>query len=124
MSDLTMRRLRLRVWIAQVSDLVTFAAFFVIIGGASIHVERNPIIGAAYALAGLAGVSILKMGLVTVAMRHRPPVARLPGWKGALSRPITHGWYWSLYTIILSVAAASGIAGAGFNAASLISSLR
>jgi hypothetical protein len=117
------RRLRLRVWVAQAMDLATFAAFFALVGGASSHVERNPIVAASYALAGLAGVGLLKMGLVTVAMRQRPPAARLPGWRGALSRPITHAWYWPLYTVILSAAAASGIAGAGFNAASLIDSL-
>jgi hypothetical protein len=124
MTDQTARRLRLRVWIAQIADLATFAAFFILVGGASIHVERNPIIAASHALAGLAGVGVLKMGLVTVAMRHRPPVERLAGWRGILSRPITHRWYWPLYTIILSTAAASGIVGAGFNVASLLDSLR
>ena len=118
MTERQQRRLRIRVWIAQGMDLCTFAAFFVLVGG-SVHAERNPIIAAAYAFAGLAGVGLLKLGLVTAAMRHRPPAERIPGWRGAISRPITHRSYWPAYTILLSIAAASGIV-AGINAVRIL----
>lgn len=119
----TRQHLHRRVWIAQIADVLTFAGFMILVGNASVHVERNPVIAVTYAFAGLAGIGLLKMGLVSVALRHCPPAVRPDGWRGAVSRPITHAWYWPLYTVILSAAAASGVAGAGFNVASLLDSL-
>lgn len=100
-----MKRLAHRLVFAQAIDVATFAAFFILVP-VSIHSERNPLISAVFALGGFALVGILKLGYVSFvayrATRFEP------------SRPLI---------IAISVATASGIAGAGFNLASIIDSL-
>lgn len=103
-----MRRLARRLVFAQSIDALTFAAFMVLVGPGSVHVERNPLIAAIYALGGFALVGVVKVAVAA--------------WVGSRStRPLAHP---RLVTVLLSVATASGIAGAGFNAASLVDVIR
>jgi len=100
-----MNRLAKRLMFAQAIDVLTFCLFFLLVHQ-SLHTERNPLIAATFALGGFALVAFVKMGYVSiVAYRaaHFEP-----------SRPLI---------IAISIATASGIAGAGFNLASLIDSL-
>lgn len=102
-----MKRLARRLVFAQSIDALTFAAFMVIVGPGSVHVERNPLIALIYGLGGFAAVGLVKIAVAA--------------WVGFRStRPLRHP---QLVTVLLSVATASGIAGAGMNLASLVDSL-
>jgi len=100
-----MKRLARRLVFAQAIDVTTFAAFYLLIP-VSVHSERNPLIAAMFALGGFALVGIVKMGFVSIV------AYRAAGF--APSRALI---------IAISMATASGIAGAGFNLASLIDSM-
>lgn len=101
-------RLTLRLLLAQSADVLTFLAFYLIVGP-SIHEERNPLILALMALGGIHLVGIVKLGITLIVIRryNRPVV-------------ITRSWYLPLRTAAISAATASGIVGAAFNLASLI----
>lgn len=96
-----------RLIVAQMIDVATFVAFFVLVTD-SVHVERNPLIAAMFAMGGFSLVGLVKIGAASmVAYRsvNQP-----------LARP-------RLVIILMAAATASGIVGAGFNTASLIDSL-
>lgn len=93
-----------RLVFAQGMDVLTFCMFFILVNQ-SVHVERNPLIAAIYTLGGFGLVGIVKMGYVTFVARRAKNFA--PSKK---------------LIIAMSVATASGIAGAGFNLASLLNS--
>ena len=100
-----MKRLAHRLVFAQAIDVATFCAFFILVSN-SPHSERNPLIAALFALGGFALVGLVKMGFVSfVAYRATTFQA---------SRKLI---------VAISVATASGIAGAGFNLASIIDSV-
>ncbi len=99
-----MKHLAKRLVFAQAMDVATFVAFYVLVAN-SPHSERNPLINVLFALGGFALVALVKMGLVSfVAFKSSGMVPS----KGLI--------------IAISMATASGIAGAGFNLASLIDS--
>jgi len=100
-----MNKLAKRLVFAQAIDVATFCAFFMLVP-VSIHSERNPLIAAMFALGGFALVGIVKMGVVSI-VAYRA-ASFVPSRK---------------LIVAISAATASGIAGAGFNLASLIDSL-
>ena len=100
-----MKRLAKRLVFAQALDVATFVAFF-IWAPVSVHSERNPLISAVFALGGFALVGILKLGYVS-----------LIAYRSTRFEPSTK------LIVAISIATASGIAGAGFNLASLIDAL-
>lgn len=114
MPDAVRRRLVRRLVMAQVADGATFAAFALLVGFHGPLQERNPLIAAVYALGGIAGLVALKFGAALL-MEYRA--------RSRLSRPITHAWYWPVWTVVLAAATASGIAGSAFNLAALVRSL-
>lgn len=119
-----MRKLANRLLFAQAMDVLTFSAFFLLVHE-SVHTERNPLIAVIFAIGGFGLVGILKMGYVALVASHASkydagPESEFVGWKyrqPIRSRPS------SGVVIALSIATASGIAGAGFNLFSLIDSL-
>lgn len=119
-----MKRLAYRLVVAQSTDALTFAAFMVIVGPASVHTERNPLVGGIYALGGFAAVGLVKLAaaLIVGARSQRPMKASRVGlirrWHER--HPSFHP---RLAIVMLSIATASGIAGAGLNTASLIDTL-
>lgn len=98
-----------RMLIAQLADVATFALFIWLAGTSSIRYERDPLIAIPFALGGLTVIFAMKAGLAFVVARRAPAPAR-----------ITASWYWPVWTIMISAAAASGIAGAGFNLAAIV----
>ena len=100
-----MKRLAHRLVFAQAIDVATFCAFYLLIQQ-SAHEERNPLIAAMFALGGFALVGLVKMGVVSV-VAYRA-ASFVPSRK---------------LIVAISIATASGIAGAGFNLASLVDSL-
>jgi hypothetical protein len=106
-----MSRLSRRLVLAQGADALTFTAFYAFVGAASGHAERNPLI---LALMALGGVQLV--GLAKVA------VAAYLGWRADRTGPVSVR-YASARTIAMSVATASGIAGAGFNLASILNAI-
>jgi hypothetical protein len=99
-----------RLAFAQSLDAVTFLVFYLFIG-AGTYSEQNPIILAMMAVGGVWLVAAAKMGTaLMVALRYDRVHPRARWW-----RPTT--------VIFLSVAAASGIVGAGFNVASILASV-
>lgn len=119
-----MRCLARRLVFAQSIDALTFAAFMVLVGPGSLHTERNPLVAGIYALGGFAAVGLVKLAAALVVGRRsqRPMKASRIGlvrrWHER--HPAFHP---RLAIVMLSVATASGIAGAGMNTASLIDSL-
>jgi len=90
-------------------DVITLA-FFVLVVGVSIHVERNPLILGLMSLGGIWAVFAFKLGLpimVTLRTRNKPVNPRL----------------YNLIILLICAATASGIVGAGFNTASIINSM-
>lgn len=103
-----MSRPVLRLLIAQAADALTFALFMLTVSGASQHAERNPLVAGVMALGGVQAVVIVKVG-----------VAAVVGWRADHS-PAVSSHYRNCRTVALSVAAASGIVGAGFNLAAVV----
>lgn len=109
-----MTRLAQRLVLAQVLDATTFALFMVVIGANGEHTERNPLVALIWALGGVTAVVAVKIAIAAiVGYRQSHP-----------SRPITKRWYVPLQTVLISVATASGIAGAGFNLGAFLVSVR
>jgi hypothetical protein len=105
-----------RLIFAQGMDALTFVAFYVLVGP-SIHAERNPVVLLLMALGGIQLVALVKVGLAAL-IAHR---MRLP------AKPSPHRLVRAAYPIasllLVSLAVASGIVGAGFNTAALVESL-
>lgn len=110
MTDQRRRVIVRRIFVAQSVDVLTYAVFMVL-ALPSIHAERNPIILFVASLGGVTAILALKLGISGLIewRAHRP-----------VSRPVTRRAYWPVWTIMASAAAASGIAGAGFNIAALL----
>ncbi len=105
-----------RLVFAQGMDALTFVAFYVLVGP-SIHAERNPVVLLLMALGGIQLVALVKVGLAAlIARRMRRP-----------TRPSSHRFVRVAYPVaslvLVSLAVASGIVGAGFNTAALLESL-
>jgi hypothetical protein len=105
-----------RLVFAQGMDALTFVAFYLFVGP-SIHAERNPVVLLLMALGGVQLVALVKVGLAAIiAHRMRQP-----------TRPSAHRLARAAYPIasllLVSLAVASGIVGAGFNTAALVESL-
>lgn len=105
-----MSRQTFRLVAAQSADAVTFLVFYVCIG-AGVHVERNPLILGLMALGGIQAVAVAKIGL-----------AALIGWRHDRRVVLSPRYVW-FRTVMMSVGAAAGIVGAGFNSAAIISSI-
>jgi hypothetical protein len=105
-------RLAFRLLLAQVADVATFLAFYAWVGP-SVHQERNPILIVLMAMGGLAAVAAFKLGITALVIV-----------RGRRAGAIRRRWYVPLRTIAISAATASGIVGAGFNLASIVSSFR
>jgi hypothetical protein len=105
-----------RLVFAQGVDALTFAAFYVLVGP-SLHAERNPIVLLLMALGGIQLVALVKVGLAAlVARRMRRPTVPSPHRIVRLAYPVVS-------LVLVSLAVASGIVGAGFNTAALVESL-
>ena len=100
-----------RMVAAQAIDAATFILFIVFFAAGSIHAEQNPLINLLVGLGGVQLVGVVKIGLALV-VRHR---ALKP-------RTLSLNFEATRFTMI-TLATASGIVGAGFNTASIISSL-
>jgi hypothetical protein len=97
-------------------DALTFVAFYVLAGPA-VHTERNPLILGLMALGGVQLVAIVKVGLAAlVARRMRRPASPSRFRVMRIAYP-------GLSLLLVSLAAASGIVGAGFNTAALLDSI-
>jgi hypothetical protein len=105
-----------RLIFAQAMDALTFVAFYVVVGP-SLHAERNPLILGLMALGGIQLVALVKVGLAALVARRM----RLP------ARPsrfrLVRVAYPALSLLLVSLAVASGVVGAGFNTAALVDSL-
>lgn len=105
-----------RLLFAQGMDALTFAAFYLIVGP-TIHAERNPVVLMLMALGGIQLVALAKIGLAAlIARRIQRP-----------THPSRYRAVRAVYPIaslvLISLAVASGIVGAGFNTAALVESL-
>lgn len=108
------RRQSRRLTVALLADGLTFALFAALVGFGGLHTERNPVIAAAFALAGANGIVLLKAAAaLAVEWRAR----RFP------DRPAARRWLVP-YAIVSSAVLAGTVVGAGFNLASLVASLR
>lgn len=121
-----MRRLAARLLLAQGADAATFLAFY-ILARPTLHSERNGPVLALMAIGGIWLVAAVKLGVAgTVAWRATRPlgpsrVGPLRRWHERHPRVVSaHG---AFRVVGLSAATASGIAGAGFNLASLVHTL-
>jgi hypothetical protein len=108
------RRQARRTTVALAADAATFALFAVAVGMGGVHVERNPVIAAAFAVAGVNGVIALKAAAALV-LEWR--ARRFP------DTPVRRSWLVP-YAITSSLAIAGTVVGAGFNTAALVASLR
>ncbi len=105
-----------RLVFAQAMDALTFVAFYVIVGP-TVHAERNPVVLVLMALGGIQLVALVKIALAAlVAHRMRRPAT--PS-RFRLVRTV----YPVASLVLVSLAVASGIVGAGFNTAALLDSL-
>lgn len=103
-----MPRLAFRLFLAQGLDGLTFAVFMLAFP-ALLGSEQNPIIGVLYGVTGVLAVLVMKVSI------------GLGGAYLATHAKITRP---RLVTILLAIATASGIAGAGMNVAALIEEVR
>jgi len=120
-------RVSFRIVAAQTADAATYLVFMLFFAAGSIHHERNPIIVGLMAVGGIWIIAAAKIGdAAWCAWRfdHPPKPSRFARIR-ALNRAIRIDRWWApVTTVMLSVAAASGIVGAGFNLASIVSSIR
>lgn len=106
----------MRLIFAQSMDALTFVAFYVLVSP-TIHAERNPLVLALMALGGIQLVALVKIGLAALVARQ----LRSPGQPSRFRA--VRAAYPALSAVLVGVAVASGIVGAGFNTAALVSSL-
>jgi hypothetical protein len=105
-----------RLVFAQAMDALTFVAFYVVVGP-SVHAERNPLILGLMALGGIQLVALVKIGLAALVAGRMQRPARPSRYR--LARVAYPG----LSLLLVSLAVAGGIVGAGFNTAALVDSL-
>jgi hypothetical protein len=86
-------------------DAATFLAFYLFIG-AGTYAEQNPIVLAIMGIGGAWLFAAMKIGVAVVAALRFDQTRR----------------YRTALTVLISVAAASGIVGAGFNLAAILRS--
>lgn len=113
-----------RVLFAQGADAATFLAFYIFIG-AGVHEERNPIVLVIMFLGGIWLLAGIKVGVALwLAWRysHAAQASRFSLIYRFNQAIRIDRWWRPAQVIGLSVAAASGIVGAGFNSASIIHS--
>jgi hypothetical protein len=114
-----------RCLFAQAMDTITFLAFYIFIG-AGVHAERNPLVLAIMTLGGIWLLGAFKMAdALWVSWRYDHPAKSS---KFLLVRKFNNlihinTWWKPFNTIMLSIAAASGCVGAGFNLASILRSI-
>ena len=108
-----MRRQSRRLTVALLADAASFSAFAWLVGMAGLHTERNPFVAAVFASGGVMGVVALKLA-----------AAWLLEWRARSSRAEVGRRYAAGFALLSSLALAGTITGAGFNVASLVSSLR
>ena len=107
-----MRRQARRLTIVLIADAATFTLFMLLVGAASLHVERNPLVAAVYGSGGVMGVVALKLAAAWLYEWRSRRTAATP-----VSRPYAAG-----FALLSSLAIAGTIVGSGFNVASLLSS--
>ena len=100
-----------RMVAAQAIDALTFILFIALFSQGSIHAERNPLILFLVGLGGIQLVGMVKIGLALL-VRHRALVPK----------PVSLNYEATRVTMV-TLATASGIVGAGFNLASIASSI-
>ncbi len=105
-----------RLVFAQSMDALTFLAFYVLVGP-TIHAERNPLILALMALGGIQLVALAKIGLAWLVARRMRQPARPSRFR------LIRAAYPVLSIVMISLAVASGIVGAGFNTAALLDTI-
>jgi hypothetical protein len=108
-----MDRVSLRLLLGQGADVLTFLAFYLLVGP-SIHEERNPMILLLMALGGVQLVGLVKMAITLFVIRRRVRTIKVV---------FERRWYRPAQTIAMSAATASGIVGAGFNLAAIVSTM-
>lgn len=106
----------MRLIFTQSMDALTFVAFYVLVGP-GVYAERNPLVVALMALGGIQLVAMVKVGLAALVARQLRTPARPSRFR------IVRAAYPTLSLLLVGVAVASGIVGAGFNTAALVSSL-
>lgn len=111
------RTLVFRLIFAQTMDALTFAFFFLFVYNGGPITEKNPIIATLLALGGVQLVMLVKIGVASyIGWRSEHPPTAYRWW----SKPITSKKYIWVETVMLSVATASGIVGAGFNLGAIL----
>jgi hypothetical protein len=105
------RRQARRLTVVLLCDALSFAAFMLLVGQ-GVHMERNPLIAATFASAGVMGVVALKLA---AALLFELRAARTP------PRPVSRG-YAAGFALLSSLAIAGTLTGASFNVAALLSS--
>lgn len=106
-----LQRLAVRLLLAQAADVLTFLTFYLLVG-TSVHQERNPLILLLMAMGGLAAVAVFKMAVTLLVVR-----------RSRRRQVFRRRWFLPLRTILTSAATASGLAGAGFNVAAIVSTV-
>jgi hypothetical protein len=105
-----------RLLFAQGMDALTFAAFYLVVGP-TIDAERNPVVLVLMALGGIQLVALVKIGLAALIARRIQRPARPSRYRAVRAAyPIAS-------LVLVSLAVASGIVGAGFNTAAILESL-
>lgn len=115
-------RLGVRLLLAQGADAATFLAFYLAIGPGTYQEQGGGVL-AIMSILGIWGVAGVKVGGSAILARrflHAPA----PSHYAWVRRTRPERWWLPATTIAISVATASGIAGAGFNLASIIGSLQ
>lgn len=107
-----MRRQARRLTVVLICDGLSFAAFVLLVGQ-GVHMERNPLIAATFAFAGVMGVVALKLA-----------AALLFEWRAARTppRPVSRG-YAAGFALLSSLAIAATLVGSSANLASLLDAL-
>lgn len=118
-------RLAVRLLLAQGADVTTFLAFYIFIG-AGVHEEKGGAAVVIMSILGIWGVAAVKLGdAAWIAWRfvHPPKLSRYARVRRFNELIRVHRWWQTVGVILISAGAASGIAGAGFNLASIIHTL-
>ena len=103
-----------RLVAAQVADGLTFAAYWWLFPARVSYAEQNPLVLGMFALGGVGLVIAVKVGIgafmavLYERVRKRPRISR------------RNHWNMAAITVLMSIGAAVGIAGAGFNLASIL----
>ena len=106
-----MTRESFRLVFAQSADAISFAVFYLFIG-AGVHAEQNPLVLGLMALGGIQLVAFVKIGVAAIVAHRHDRQDRVLSVRYLRTR-----------TVMMSIATASGIVGAGFNSAAIINSI-